>query len=105
MAEFDIYDAFKYEDRYDISYTRIVIIEKWYPNQTNITSNFHYNMQMVINLIRHKQEDESGKYDPAIRISSTYIIRSVREVLEKLGCTCHPVGIEYLIEWPEGLEI
>ena len=97
-------NKFNYEGRYDISYTRIVMIEKWYLNKSNITFNFHHNMQMMLNLIRQRQDDGEN-YDPSIKISSAYITRSVRKMLEELGCTCHPVGNEYLIVWPEGLEI
>jgi len=47
---------FKYKGRYDPSYTRVVMIEKHNVNILKISSNFHYRMQTVLNLIRQAQD-------------------------------------------------
>jgi len=94
---------FKYIGRYDPSYTRVVMIEKHNVNIMKISSNFHYRMQTVLNLIRQAQ-DKTPLH--SIVVPTSYLTPTVKKILEELGCSCHNTGTSSsYVEWPEGLEI
>jgi len=103
MVDFDIYNQFKQRGRYDPSYTRVVMIEKYYANILNINNNFHYRMQTVLNLIRRAQNERM--HSPSIVVPTDYLIPTVKKILEELGCSCHKNGASSYVEWSEGLEI
>jgi len=94
---------FKYKGRYDPSYTRVVMIEKHNVNILKISSNFHYRMQTVLNLIRQAQDKKIP--GPSIVVPTSYLTPIVKKILEELGCSCHKTGTSSYVEWPEGLEI
>ena len=103
---YDKRSPYRYVGRYHESYTRTVLVEKYYHHKVNLYNNFNLRMNSVLELIRKKQESLDAKIDPSIKVPKWTIPSSVKKVLEQeLKCEVHPVGGEYLIVWNEGAEI
>lgn len=103
---YDKRSPYRYVGRYHESYTRTVLVEKYYHHKINLYNNFNLRMNSILEIIRKKQESGEARYDPSVRVQKWTIPSSVKKVLEhNLNCRVHPVGEDYFIVWNEGAEI